>query len=412
MHLTDRRIAALAIPERVTSVYDLKRDALGLKLSPSGRRVFFWFRAVEGKPKWVTIGTWPEITLEAARAEAERLNVALSEWKRSGYPAASNPFSRPAVESGALTLGALAELYIDQQIMKHSSRPERATKDVREALSRHLADWRQKELGEIRHVDVLKLHTKIGKERGQTAANRTADLLRTMFNFAVETELWNGANPARLRKKERFQENERSRCLAPEEFLQLNAALDAEPNEDLRDFVRLSLATAQRKKTVMRAQWDAIDLGAKTWTLARTQTKNRQPLTIELTPAACAVLRSRSAKRDPGCAWVFPGIEKSRPRFDFNGQAWKRLLQRAGLDYPKGHKLHFVGHDLRHTAISYMVMAGRSLEQAGATVGHLSSSSTKRYAHLLQQVQRETALAGERQMQKMIAEAKQKQLPG
>jgi integrase len=161
----------------------------------------------------------------------------------------------------------------------------------------------------------------------------------------------------------------------------------------------------------MHARWDAIDLANETWTLAKTETKNRKPLTIELTPAAMRVLALRERNLRHATPFVFPGRDLSRPRFDCSQPSWRALLKRAGLYHPRTSAKNFRGHDLRHTAISFMVMAGRSLEQAGATVGHLSVASTKRYAHLLQQVQRETALAGEAKMRKMIEEAKQKQLP-
>jgi hypothetical protein len=46
------------------------------------------------------------------------------------------------------------------------------------------------------------------------------------------------------------------------------------------------------------------------------------------------------------------------------------------------------------------------LEQAGAAVGHADVKSTKRYAHLAQQVQRETVLAGEAEIERRVAAAR------
>jgi site-specific recombinase XerD len=88
-------------------------------------------------------------------------------------------------------------------------------------------------------------------------------------------------------------------------------------------------------------------------------------------------------------------------------RGWKLLLQRAGLYKPNDPERITI-HSLRHTTCSYMVMAGRSLEQVGATIGHLSPMSTKRYAHLHQEVQRETARAGAKKMERMVAEAARK----
>ena len=56
-------------------------------------------------------------------------------------------------------------------------------------------------------------------------------------------------------------------------------------------------------------------------------------------------------------------------------RAWQRARAAAGLPH-----LHF--HDLRHSAASEMVNAGVDLYTVGAVLGHKSSQSTKRYAHL------------------------------
>ena len=56
--------------------------------------------------------------------------------------------------------------------------------------------------------------------------------------------------------------------------------------------------------------------------------------------------------------------------FDFRKQ-WYASLKRARIS-----------NFLRHTAASYLVMAGATLHEAGQILGHKSEQSTKRYAHL------------------------------
>jgi hypothetical protein len=48
LYFTDRRIQMQPIPEKTKAIYDLK-TSLGLRLTPTGKRVFFWYRAVNGK---------------------------------------------------------------------------------------------------------------------------------------------------------------------------------------------------------------------------------------------------------------------------------------------------------------------------------------------------------------------------
>ncbi len=150
--------------------------------------------------------------------------------------------------------------------MLHAKDPEKAAKDVRNCIARYMSDWKDRELGDIHRADVLALHTRLGKgiglakkrkhknEKGCSTANHTVDTLRILFNWALDNELWTGVNPARLRKKQRFAEPGRNRCLGPEELTRLLAACEASKNRDLAHFVLLSLATGQRKKTVKLAR--------------------------------------------------------------------------------------------------------------------------------------------------------------
>lgn len=61
----------------------------------------------------------------------------------------------------------------------------------------------------------------------------------------------------------------------------------------------------------------------------------------------------------------------------------KRWIQRQFSDATKAlgmEHLHF--HDMRHSAASEMINSGANLYEVGAVLGHRSSQSTKRYAHL------------------------------
>ncbi len=412
--LTEKRIQALEIPEKATSVYDRKVAALGLRLSPKGKRTFFWFRSVDGRPKWVTIGEWPDVKLDGpngARAKAEELNVTLANWKKDGKKT-PNPFEQP--DGGALTLEGLVEKYIDEHVLLTTKNKEKTAKGIRDAFTWYLSDWKRKELGEIRRPDVLSRYAKLWKTIGGSTANHTVALLRAIYRWAIEREIWVGKNPAVLLKDDKqYKDNERKRFLKPEEAKRLCDVCDeyekgTNDHRDLAHFVLLSLACGQRKKTTMHARWEKIDLGKKTWELEASETKNGKAFVVRLTPGALTILKKRedTKRRSP---YVFPGIDPRKPRFDFNTGAWKSFLKKAGLDYPREDERNFRIHDLRHSYVSYQIMAGRSLEQAAHAVGHASVRSTARYAHLMRQDALESAVAGELEMQKRMAQA-QKQL--
>jgi integrase len=417
-HLTDKRIEALAIPEKATSIYDLKQPALGLRLTPKGKRTFFWFRAVAGRPKWITIGEWPDVKLEGpngARAKAEELNVTLANWKKDGCKT-PNPFERPD-DSAPMTLERLVEKYIDEHVMLTAKDKEKSAKSIRDTFTWYLPDWKQKGLGEIRRPDVLSRYAKLWRDIGGSTANHAIALLRAIYKWAIAREIFVGKNPGVLLKDDaQYKDVQRVRCLTPEEMERLCTVCDdyrkgSQEHKDLADFVMLALGTGQRKKTVMHARWDAIDLKKRTWKLTAAETKNRKPFTAELYhPFAVKVLTEREHLRKES-AFVFPGIDPKKARFDFNGAMWKKFLERCELDYPREDPRNFRIHDLRHSAISYAVKSGQSLEKVAHAFGHASVRSTARYAHLGKEDAKETMSAVGREMARQMAAVERKQLP-
>jgi len=421
-YFNDRKIQKEPIPEKTASAYDAKVPSLGLRLTPSGKRTFFWYRAVNGKLTWRTLGEHPVISVEVARGMAGDLDDKLKTYRKKGF-AGANPFASPDVPD-VLTLESLMELYISQHIMLTTKNPEKNAKSIREQFNWYLDDWKQKELGEITRKDVLARYGKLWQKVGGSTANHAIAYVRAIYKWAIDRELWVGKNPARLHKDDDlYEENMRSRYLSEQELVRVRDVAEeyrkgSREHRDLADFVLLSIACGQRKKTTMHARWETdpasggINLATQTWKLLASETKNGEPFTVELSPIAVRILREREQMRDISPVYVFPGSRKDRsidpkkPRFDFNGTMLKKFFKSAGLDFPRSDPRNFRIHDFRHTYVSYQVMAGRSLEQAGAAVGHADVKSTKRYAHLAQQVQRETVLAGEAEIERRVAAAR------
>jgi integrase len=72
------------------------------------------------------------------------------------------------------------------------------------------------------------------------------------------------------------------------------------------------------------------------------------------------------------------------------GARRRALATRSGADV----ELELIGlHECRHTFVSLMVAAGRSLEEVGDYVGHSSAYMTDRYRHLLDGARVEAAAA-------------------
>ena len=158
----------------------------------------------------------------------------------------------------APTWGDLETMYL----ARHASRKKSAIDDIG-LLNNHLAHWRGRTLASISRADVIHLHTQLGTQPStvirpgnQTArpaprlANKMISLVRSMFNLALDWEIFSGLNPCVRIKK--FPEISRDRFVTPTELPRLWSALQDEPNPYIRGAFFLSLLTGARRSEVLR----------------------------------------------------------------------------------------------------------------------------------------------------------------
>ena len=367
LHFTKRSLEKLPTPAENRAVYhDSQVRGLGLLVQPTGYRAFFWFRKVDGRAKWITIGAFPDVTIEQARAKASEFNTSSSNWKLAGYDGPS-PFKRRA----GITLGQVFESYLELHRKENAKNPERSMREDSAQFKRHLSGFANRRLDSIRREDLRILHATIGKKHGHYSANRMIQMIRRIINWAIKEERWKGENPARGLTL--FREESRERFLQPEELTRLFEELGREKNVDLRDFVYLALFTGARRGNIVAMRWEQLAEtadGGRHWTIP--SLKSRKAHTIPLVDEAVKLLAER--RKFISGEWVFPSRGELGHVRDFK-RGWKQLLKRAQLT-----ELRM--HDLRRTLGSWMASAGVSLPIIGKTLGHQSMQATQVYSRL------------------------------
>ena len=335
--------------------YDAMTRGLALAVSPAGKKVFVLYRKVAGRPERITIGLYPDLSIEQARDRAAELNGAIARGE--------NPAAKRRIVREEMTLNELFQTYLE-----HHAKPHKKTWRDDEGIFRlHLSAWKLRKISEIRRMDVVTLHARIGAKSGPYTANRLVELLSSMFNKAVEWG-WNGENPAT--KIKAFKERKRERFLQPEEVPNFFQSLAAEPNETIRDYVFISLLTGARRANVQAMRWEEINFPAATWTIP--ETKNGESVAVALSVTAVGILKNR--KESSKSEWVFPG-QGASGHLVAPKTAWKRILERAGIQ-----DLRI--HDLRRTLGSWQAATGASLPIIGKSLGHKSLAATQVYARL------------------------------
>lgn len=343
------------------SVYDTYKDTnesgLILIVTNSGAKTFYLYKKIDRKPTKVKIGKYPDLSIEGARKKARELKGQIATGK--------NPQEEKRKINNEMTFKELFDKYIEEHAKLHTKSWQDDIADV----NRNLKHWFNRKISMITPEEVRKLHADFGDKRGKKGgANRLLNRINAIFNRAINEWGWEGKNPAKIVKY--FKTKSRDRFLQPDEIPKLFEKLEESQNEDLKDYVYLSLGTGARRGNIVAMQWEEINFETKEWRIP--ETKNGESLTVPLHKDMITILKNR--KKTSKSPFVFPSDSKKGHILSFK-KGWKNLLEKAEIK-------DFRIHDLRRTMGSYQTILGANSYVVGKSLGHKSRVATDIYARL------------------------------
>lgn len=330
-----------------------------LMTTHTGTHTFYRVGRVNGVMKRIRLGQFPALSVKQARDLCTTINGDIAAG-RTVTEARRSTASRK-------TFADAWSWYLEFHAKPKKRTWERDVSVYRRDLSAPLGS---KPLDEITRADVIELVATVTKAKGPGAGNKIIELVRGVYSVAVSNE-WATRNPAAKIPKHRGQQRER--FLQPSEAPAFFAAL-AKHSDRIQDFFLLCLWTGARRSNVMAMRWDEIDMTNQVWTIPAEKSKSKRPIALPLSLQAVAIIMARH--RDGiGSEWVFPSRASKTGHYVEPKDAWKRIVEAAGL---KGITIH----DLRRTLGSWQACQGVSLPIIGKTLGHTSAASTAIYARL------------------------------
>ncbi len=369
--LTKSSIVAAEPREKDYTVWDSEIRNFGVRVAPSGRKMFVYQYRFNRRSGRLTLGSADVLSVTMARDLAREAAVKIS---RGIDPGAERDAKR-----NAITVAALAERFDASHIT--FSVKDSTAREYRYALKRYiLPELGSKKVADVTRANVAALHIKMRDK--PTQANRTIEVVSKMFNLAEEWGLRPPAtNPRRGIKK--YPETKRERFLSEAELQRVGEVLiemEAERVEMTSAVaaVRLLMFTGCRLNEIMTLQWSFVDLRAGVLRLPDSKTGKK---IVSLGGPALEVLGAIDrVEHNP---WVLTGRVEGGRLTDLQ-PFWQRVRARAGL---KDARIH----DLRHTFASFAAASGMSLHMIGKLLGHSSAQTTRRYAHLAEGTMRVAA---------------------
>lgn len=343
---------------------DNKVAGLEIMVTEKGSKSFKVTRKKNGRIIRVTLGRYPDLSIENARKKAHEVNAQIAEG--------INPNDLKNELKQEISFGDLFNEYMERYSKKH----KRSWKYDEREVNKFLPHWFKRKISTITNQEIRLLHEKIGNENGIYQANRLLERIRAIYNKAIEWG-YKIENPTNNIKK--FKEQSRDRFIQTDELPRFFEALEQEENKIIKDYILLSLYTGARKGNVLAAKWEQINFTIFEWRIPKT--KNGDPQTIPLIEQAIELLQNRKSENekldleDFQKQWVFPSLTSKSGHLADPKRAWKRILDKANI---KDLRIH----DIRRTIGSYQAITGASLPVIGKSLGHKSSQATQIYSRL------------------------------
>jgi len=347
-----------------------------------GGRAFTFDYRHAGRQRRMTFARSPEWSVTAARDRAREL--------RREVDLGHDPLAERDQIREAPRVQDLIDRYLKEHVTRLSTMNAADQKSmVAKLIAPH---WGKKLVTEITKAEVGKLLEKIAEGRARphkakpnnrarklqgpkptpVRANRVGEVLRKMFNLAIEWG-WREDNPAN--GFYRRIESPRERFLTKGEIDRLAAVLDADPDQRAAGIIRICMLTGARVGEVRQARFEQFNLELGIWSKPAATTKQRKVHRVPISEDVAAIVRQRHLLVPKGNPWLFPGDVPGQPVKEIR-RFWLRVQREAGIEDARI-------HDLRHTFASLLVNGGASLEMIGKLLGHTQMQTTQRYAHLL-----------------------------
>ncbi|WP_432699738.1 phage integrase [Kluyvera cryocrescens] len=197
--------------------------------------------------------------------------------------------------------------------------------------------------------------------RVKSVTPRTVNLelayFRAMFNELKRLDDWIAPNPLVNVREFKISESEMA-YLTIEEIRTLLSECEKSRSKDLTTIVKICLATGARWSEAEGLKGNQIRAGR----IIYVKTKGKKNRAVPITEKLQADL---------------PSIRSAQMLFKPCYSAFRKAIQRAGIETPAGQLTHV----LRHTFASHFMMSGGNILVLQRILGHTDIKVTMRYAH-------------------------------
>jgi integrase len=330
-----------------------KTPGFGVRVSKGGTKTFILLYRHRGRPRRLSLGRWPVVSLATARQKAR---AALQTLDAGADPAIGH---RPD-DNPSFRFDAVVKAFVQRHCLQRN-RPSTA-KETQRLLTTHFVNaWGQRDIRDLRQSDINQVIDRLVEDGRPSEANHAVGVIKTLFSWCFDRDLLD-VNPAAKIKKP-AKHGKRSRSLSEPELRTLWRAASGE-GYPFGAVVQLLILTAQRRGEVAQMQWPQVELNARVWTIPANVSKNGREHVLPLSDAAMEVLQSVPRLND---TFVFPARGNDEAIVSGFTKPKRRLEAAIGAD-------DWTLHDLRRTAATHLARLGTPPHVIERILNHVSGS--------------------------------------
>lgn len=367
--LTDPKVKSAKADAQEITMSD--GEGLELRVKPNGgkRWVFKYQRPSDKKRTNIGFGTYPEVSLAAARELRREARALLAEGSDPKiHKEEQAAIAHAKQEATANTFERMARQLME--LKSHRVKPKTAQKDWRMLEMYVLPFIGEMPIDQIRAPKVIEILRPVEASGILDTLHRLCRHINEIMSYCVNHGLLE-ANPCTdIRKVFKTPTKTNMLTLQPHELPLLMADIaNGRIEHTTRCQIEWSLHTLVRPGESAGARWDEIDLEAKVWNIPADRMKMDRPHRVPLTPQAIALLehmRPISGHRP----FVFPGLRN--PMTHINDQTANAALRRLGY----GGRL--VAHGLRSLGSTTLNEQGFNPDAIEAALSHADENEIRR----------------------------------
>ena len=359
---TDKGIKSLDPKPTAYRVYERASDpGFCVRITPSGTKTFQMAYTVNGRKRFMRLGTYPATTLADARQAARE---ARSLVDRGIDPQEERERQRQEAEAArreASARGSVRELV--EHYIATLVRTGRDWREVRRALENDAIPvlGESKKARDVTARDIAQTLHRVHQRGAASMANHLRRYLHRMFqlgihhdhdpkNLSIETQFGIESNPVSAVPHDATAEKAGTRELSWAELRTIWWALDAYCSPAQASALRILICSGLRVREVIHAERSEVDLDSRLWRIPghriKTRTKRPDDHLVPITPLIAEQLEAAMIIAGRTSTYLFPAHNNpraTRPMHDTS-------LSHACQDLSKGTGLpHFTPRDLRRT---------------------------------------------------------------